>query len=211
MSNREDGDCANRPDSQENRRRFLQKAGADPARAVALSQVHGNGIILVDESHAGTIAGEADGLITQVPGLPLCIGAADCVPVIIYSSAPRALAALHSGRESTYLNIAAEAVSRLEQEAGCRVESLHVQIGPCICGDHYEVSEEIAERFRALGYGGVHGRMLDLPAIITQQFLNRGVPEQQIHRSNICTYGDGHFYSFRRDNTPERNVAVAML
>lgn len=217
MSGVAEGDCSLRPEGRDQRARFLQLLGADPARAVAVLQVHGNTVLEAVEGDAGRggldasrALGQADGIYTKVPGLPICVGVADCVPVLLYSNEPRAGAVLHSGRESTYLNIASSGVSALESKYGCRPDSLLAEIGPSICEARYEVSEEIAQRFRYAGYA-VKGRCLNLQAIIQGQLMACGLRAENIFLTNLCTFDNAQFYSFRRSGRPERNLAVLML
>jgi len=217
MSGVAEGDCSLRPEGREQRARFLHELGAEPARAVAVLQVHGNVVLEALEGDAGrggvdgaTALGRADGIYTCVPRLPICVGVADCVPVLLYSKEPRAGAVLHSGRESTFLNIASVGVQALQDKYGCHPETLLAEIGPSICEAHYEVSEEIAQRFRDAGHAVV-GRHLNLRAIIQKQLLNCGLRPENIFLTEVCTFDNPQFYSFRRSGRPERNMAVLML
>lgn len=210
MSGAEDGNCSVHPEADADRRAFLTRTGADPARAITMAQLHGSTVLAVGEGEAGRIAGEADGLATNIPGLPLCVSVADCVPVLLYSPGPAAIAVLHSGREGTYQNIVRAGVQLLCDRYSCHPGGLHAVIGPSICGKAYEVSPEMAQRFRNAGYPVEH-RHLDLPAMVASQLLRAGVAPERIHREDICTFQDTRFHSYRRDATPERNLAVLMI
>lgn len=217
MSGVAEGDCSLRPEGREQRANFLRQLGADPARAVGVLQVHGNDVIEATEADAGrggldgaTALGKADGIFTRALALPICMGIADCVPVLLYCDVPRAGAVLHSGRESTFLNIAASGVNALVETYGCRAEALRAVIGPSICEAHYEVSPEIAQRFRDAGYA-VAGRNLNLKSIIQTQLIGCGLLPQSIFLTDQCTFDNPQYYSFRRDASPERNLAVLML
>jgi len=217
MSDMSDGDCGfSAPDSSE-RDQFIRAAGSDPARCVGVRQVHGAAVLAVDASHGGQGAlvaadavGNADGLVTATPGLGLLIGVADCVPVLLYSPQGTAIGALHAGRESTFLNIAAAGVSALTANYNVRPESVHALIGPSVSPAEYEVSEDIAERFRAAGLP-VQGRCLDLWGANRQQLIAAGVPAGQIIIDGRCTRSSRIFHSYRRDNNSRRNVILLQM
>lgn len=210
MSGVEDGDCGTRAMAAETRAAFCRRAGVDPARVLSVIQVHGNRVVLADEATAGSGRTEADGLVTNVPGLPLSISIADCVPVLLYCRNPSVIGILHSGRASTFGNIAEVGVSLMGSRFGCSPSDILAVVGPCITEAHYEVSEAIAEEFRNAGYA-VRGRQLDLPGIIAQQLHACGLPAQHITFPSACTYEDRRFYSYRRGDLKERNTALLML
>lgn len=217
MSGVEDGDCGLRASARETRDAFLRRLGLDPGRLVSVSQVHGNRVLLATEADAGRgvagktdSLGEADGLITNVAGLPLCVSIADCVPVLLYCPEPRAVGVLHSGRAGTLLNIVGEGVRSMRDVYGCSPKTMHAAMGPCISGAHYEVSEALAQEFRDAGYPA-HGRYLDLAEVIALQLRVCGLPPEHIAMPLACTYKDPRFFSYRRGDLQERNTAVIML
>jgi len=216
MSGESDGDCGYDAEGSGPRSEFLERAGVSPGRCVGLSQVHGNRVIAVGRQHAGAGAlsregaEEADGLVTNTPGLGLLIGAADCVPVLLYAPESGVIGALHAGREGTYLNIAGFGVAKMQGEYGVLPNAIHAVIGPSICWKHYEVSEELADRFRKVGLP-TEGRCLDLWQANRKQLIAAGVPKGQIVVSGRCTFEDSGFHSFRREGTRKRNLAVIAL
>lgn len=107
---------ANRGDAPErvaeNFRRFCSAAGADPAALVKNHQVHGDLVrpvtrrdVMSSSAEPGVY--EADGLITDEPGLCLTIFSADCIPVLLLDPVRRCAAAVHAGWRGTALGIAA--------------------------------------------------------------------------------------------------------
>ena len=86
----------------ENFRRFCSAAGADPAALVKNHQVHGDLVrpvtrrdVMSSSAEPGVY--EADGLITDEPGLCLTIFSADCIPVLLLDPVRRCAAAVHAG------------------------------------------------------------------------------------------------------------------
>ena len=121
----------------ENYRRFCAALGADGNRMVCTHQVHGDVIRVATSADAGKGLDrkrdyEVDGLITDVPGLPLVVHTADCIPVLFYDPVRRAVGACHAGWRGTALGIAARAALRMREDYGCRPEHIRAAIGPGI-------------------------------------------------------------------------------
>ena len=89
---------------QENRRRVLAALGCEEAlgRLIVPNQVHGDHVVTVSSSDAAAL-GEAraeatagaDAVVCTVPGVPVLLCFADCVPVIVVC--PGGFAVVHSG------------------------------------------------------------------------------------------------------------------
>ena len=159
------GDCAtmnfgfNRGDSREhvleNFRRFSQALGFHHEDLVLSAQIHKTEIRKVTEKDKGdgilreTIPG-IDGLVTDVPGIPMYTSYADCVPLIFYDPCKRVAAMAHSGWRGTVARIGRKMVEYMTTEYGCQPCDIIAAIGPSICRSCYEVSEDVAEAFRQI-------------------------------------------------------------
>jgi hypothetical protein len=114
------------------------------------------------------------------------------------------VATVHAGRESTRREIARRTVARMAS-LGSETGDLLAWIGPSICADHYEVSEELAQPFRrAFGrwlgaVGGPEGRHLDLAKINRLQLIEAGLAPDRVAREERCTFEDQALCSYRRD------------
>lgn len=211
MSGVADGDCGRHGDA-DARARYLARCGAPPAPAFFASQVHGVRILRVDTvAGAGELlVGEADGLMTNAPDAVLCVGVADCVPVWLFDPVTWSGALLHAGREGSVAGIGPVGVRALQEAYGVSPGNLRAQIGPSAGPCCYEVSPEMAAAYRDRGFP-VHGRHLDLWALNTRQLVSAGVAPSHIAVSGECTLCGDRFYSFRRNNSRERNLAVLRL
>ena len=164
-----------------------------------IRQVHGN--VVLDATEPGFI-GAADGLITEVPGLPLAVATADCVPVILEGAVSTAI--VHAGWRGVAARIVERTVARMH-EIGDR--PLRMAVGPAIGPCCYEVGDEVIE-----GLGGFAARTtwgaqsVDLAAAVAVQA--EGV---EIWRADLCTYTEPSFHSYREDGTDARQVAVTWL
>ena len=101
---------------------------------------------------------DVDGMITDVPGVVLATFYADCVPLYFVDPVNRAIGLSHSGWRGTVGKIGRETVEAMGREYGTRAQDLTVAIGPSICRQCYEVSEDVIRQFqRNFSQGAVAG------------------------------------------------------
>jgi YfiH family protein len=148
----------------ENYRRAAGFFGVTPDRIVCAQQTHTANVRIVTEADAGKGVTrdrdytDVDGIITDIPGLVLFTSHADCTPLYFYDPVRRVIALAHSGWKGTVARIGAVTIRRMQEVFGCRPQDIHAAIGPSICVDCYEVSEDVAEAFReCFGSGSVNG------------------------------------------------------
>ena len=91
-------------------------------------------------------------------------------------------------------------------ERGFAPRSLHVHLGPAICGRCYEVSAEVATRL--LGERVSHPRLVDLRALIADHAHARGV--EHITTSPSCTKCNNDRFFSHRAGDAGRQVAVIL-
>lgn len=90
---------------------------------------------------------DVDGLITNEPGLVLSTFFADCVPLYFVDSVHRAIGMSHSGWRGTVARMGKVTLEAMQREYGTNPADVICAIGPSICQDCYEVSEDVAEEF----------------------------------------------------------------
>lgn len=212
-----DGDCGCSEAGARNRGAVLDRCGLSLASLVCVRQVHGAQVYAVSRRDAGkgaccleTAPASADALITSERGIVLGVTVADCVPVYLYSPKSASTGLIHAGREGTYQRICQHAVEAMRAHFECPPGDLRAIIGPSAGPCCYEVSDEIAERFRSEGYS-VRGNRLDLWETNRQQLLASGVAPDRIFTSAQCTICSDRFFSFRSSKTGHRNFAVLAL
>lgn len=137
----------------ENYRRVGEVLGAKTADFVTTDQTHTTNIRVVTKSDAGKGVTcprdytDIDGLITAEKGLVLSCFTADCVPVYFVEPVKQVIGVVHSGWRGTVAGIGVRMVERMVQEFGCEPANIIAAIGPSICQDCYEISEEVAVQF----------------------------------------------------------------
>ncbi len=191
---------------QQNRRRLSAGMPHDPAW---LNQVHGTDIIHLDDWHEGVAA---DGAWTDRPGQVAVVLTADCLPVLMADEVGGVVAAIHAGWRGLATGILERSVDTLPV-AG---QALHAWIGPSICGDCYQVGDDVrnsmladdpaaADAFRPDG----DRWRADLKSIAAARIARRGV---SVHDAGRCTFCESDtFYSYRRDRTTGRMASVIWL
>ena len=79
-------------------------------------QVHGSRVAIIDR--AGMTREELEGydaFVTNLPGVAIGVRTADCVPVLIYDSVKRVVAAVHAGWKGTVLHISHAAIEAMNR------------------------------------------------------------------------------------------------
>ena len=208
ISDASDGDCGASDDPQTNRARFLTRCTAKPRALVCPNQVHGTNIYVAEDNE--TPNPTADGLLTQIPDLPIAITVADCVPVFLLDPIHRVVGLAHAGREGTYLGVTKALVEKAQHIYDVNPADLHAIIGPAAGPCCYQVSNEIAQRFKDAGLP-VNNRNIDLWAANQQQLIAAGLTPHNIETTRHCTICKKRFHSFRRTKTADRNLALLLL
>jgi YfiH family protein len=190
------------------------------ARRPVQHERHGTRIAIAD--HAGQDCGEADGMLTDRPGLLLAIATADCVPVLLARRDGREVAALHVGWRGAHAGIVERFGALVRGRGGDPADWL-AAIGPAAHACCYEVSAELIADFRArtgLPHETIapQARRLDLPAIVRWQLAQAGIDAQSAQPDcTMCRLdGDGRFafHSYRRDRetrTPKVDVQWSVI
>ena len=149
---------ANRRDDpanvRENFTRFCAAIGADVNALVKNHQIHGDVIrpvtredILPAPESPGVA--EADGLVTDRPGVCLTIFSGDCIPVLLYDPVRRCIAAVHAGWRGTALGAAARAAEVMVRDYGCKPERILAAIGPGIGPCCFETHIDVPDALRS--------------------------------------------------------------
>lgn len=196
----------------ENRERVYRALEIDPQRVVQAGQVHGNTVLIADDSHAGRgaldrslVLPAADAIITDRPNLFLLACFADCTPLLFFDPVRRAVGVAHAGWQGTAKHIGAATVRAMHDAFGTQAGDLRVAIGPSAGPCCYNVWPHVADDIRAAFPQHPHvlierdgQRFFDLWAANRATLLDAGVPDDQIESSGICTIDHAdRFFSHR--------------
>jgi YfiH family protein len=108
----------------------------------------------------------------------------------------RAIGSCHSGWKGTVGRIGEVTVRKMQEEFGSDPKDLVCAIGPSICRDCYEISEDVAARFKE-AFPGHEDELLtdkhnghyqlDLWKACRRVLLDAGVPDANIFVTDVCT------------------------
>jgi purine-nucleoside/S-methyl-5'-thioadenosine phosphorylase / adenosine deaminase len=145
-----------RENVEKNRGKLLLELGAADGRKlwplVALKQIHSDIIHVVRSAEPARLTG--DGLITNLPGIPLAVMTADCFPVILVDKKRRAVGIFHAGWRGTVQRIAEKGLGIMRHEFGTVPKDVVAAIGPGIQQCCYAVGEELRTQFASqFAYG----------------------------------------------------------
>jgi YfiH family protein len=178
-----------------NRERALKAAGMNYNNVARMNQVHGTQVCIAKEGSQ-----TCDALVSNEAGIVLAVGAADCYPILFHDPVNKVVGAAHAGWKGTLGKIPANTIMEMCRLGADRNE-IRAAIGPGICRNNYEVSEEVIAQFMQSGFPeSIHsGRMLDLLEANIFTFKKSGIAPENIWALNRCTTEDD-FFSYRRDN-----------
>ena len=211
----------------ENYRRIAQAIGFQTEDIVTSDQTHTANVRKVTEADRGkgiTVPRDyqdVDGMVTNVPGLVLATFYADCVPLYFADPVKRVIGLSHSGWRGTVAKIGKVTVEKMKEEYGCHPEDILAAIGPSICQDCYEVSEDVIEEFKTAFAGEYQERLyykkkngkyqLNLWEANRLIFLEAGIPEANISMPGICTCCNPEFLFSHRASHGKRGNLAAFL
>lgn len=188
----------------ENYRRFAQAIGVSIEDMVLSQQTHTTNVRVVTEADRGNgitklqAFHDVDGLITNVPGLCLVTFYADCVPLYFLDPVKKVIGLSHSGWRGTVGKIGKVTIEKMVDTFGCDPSDILATVGPSVCQDCYEVSEDVIERFKEV-YAAAdwdelfyenpnHHYQLNLWKANEIVFLEAGIKPEHMAISNVCTY-----------------------
>lgn len=173
---------------------------------------------------------DVDGMITEEPGLVLSTFYADCVPLLFVDPVKRAIGLSHSGWKGTAGGMGRKTVEAMEKAFGSRPEDILAGIGPSICQDCYEVSQDVAEAFRILFSREEMKRVkgikeeqilldkkngkyqLDLWKANEAVCLSAGIRPEHISVTDICTCcNPAYLFSHRASNGKRGNLGMFVV
>lgn len=207
----------------ENYRRICGVLSVSPEDVVASMQTHTTNIrhVTATDKGKGVVRPQdyqnIDGLITDEPGVVLACFFADCVPLYFVDPVKRAIGLAHSGWRGTVDGMGAHMVQRMRETFGSRPEDCIAAVGPSICRDCYEVSEDVASQFAArfdgtevVRPGREPGKyQLDLWLANKLILMRAGIPERQISVTDICTcHNPDYLFSHRASHGRRGNLAA---
>ena len=211
----------------ENHKRIAEAIGFDYREIVTSKQTHTTNIKIVksDDKGKGIITErdytDIDGFITNVPGVPLATYYADCVPLFFVDTENKAIGLSHSGWRGTVNKMGEKTIKAMKAEYGTKPENIIAFIGPSICGECYEIGEDVADYFKnefnpeekglLLKEKGDCKYLLDLWKTNEIIMKNAGVKPENIDVTDICTCCNSDLLFSHRASNGERGSLGAFI
>jgi YfiH family protein len=159
---------------------------------------------------------EADIAVSRDSSIALTVRTADCVPILLGDRCNKAVAAVHAGWRGTAAGAVMVAVEALLRRFGSKPTDLVAAVGPSIGPCCYEVGRDLVVQFAAHAdaakwFSTGSPLRLDLWRATRDQLERAGLPDHQIHLSELCT--SDHpvlFHSYRRDGNAAGRLVAAI-
>lgn len=181
----------------------------DAKRFIFPRQTHSDRVVVVSGENKSNTVSDTDALITNEPGLFVCVQTADCVPILLFDPHKKVVAAIHAGWRGTVAKIAQKTVQQMTAKFGCQPTDILAGIGPSIHIHAYEVGAEVVEAVKdnfnnsqallkpSLNEGKA---FFDLWEANQTVLIESGIPEENIELMGLCSFEQSDmFYSARRD------------
>lgn len=211
----------------ENFRRIGNAIGVNVEDMVMSKQTHTTNVRVVTEEDRGKGVvkerdyTDVDGLVTDVRGICLVTSYADCVPLYFVDPVRNAIGLSHSGWRGTVGKIGKKTVELMTGRFGSDPSDILACVGPSVCVDCYEVSEDVVEKVREafapalwnrLFYKKDNGKyQLDLWKTNEAIFLEAGILPEHIAVTNVCTHCNSRILYSHRTQGDKRGNLCAFL
>lgn len=209
----------------ENYRRIAKSIGVKCENMVLSQQTHTTNVRVVTEKDKGKGIvkpldyTDVDGMVTNIHGICLVTFYADCVPLYFVDPVQKAIGLSHSGWRGTVGKIGKETIRKMEEQYGSDPKDILAAVGPSICKDCYEVSEDVILEFQKnfkerywkdLFYRKENGKyQLDLWKANEIIFKESGILPEHIAVTNVCTHCNSEIlYSHRTSGDRRGNLAA---
>ena len=206
---------------------MAEALGIRPEQIICSDQTHTKNVRIADSSHCGEGVTrpktwtDVDGLVTNEHGVALCTSFADCVPLYFYDPVHHAIGLSHSGWRGTVGQIGAVTLETMHREYNTDPADVLAAIGPSICQDCYEVSEDVIlelqkvypqEEWNSLYYAKENGKyQLNLWEACRFTLLHAGILPEHLSMPNLCTCCNPDFLHSHRASHGRRGNLNAFL
>lgn len=197
-------------DSEKRLIKFINNKKITEKKLIFADQIHGNGIHICQKGDSGSIRLNIDGMMSNLPYQVLVIKTADCVPILMYESNKKVIAAIHCGRKSLTKGIIPKTVDTMTKNYRISPKNVLVAIGPHIRKEHYylkDVALKSLKNTKWQKYFVKNSKVcFDLTAAVLDELKLCNIDKENIEDCDICTYCDWkEYYSARKR---EENPAI---
>lgn len=187
-----------------------------PSQPRWLRQVHGAGVLRVEDASVAPELPEADASVTSQPGVVLAILTADCLPVLFCADDGSEVAAAHAGWRGLANGVLEATLSAMRTPP----ERVRAWLGPAAGPQRYEIGVEVYDAFVSRDWGAgsaftstrEHHWNVDLYALARRRLAAAGIAANCVTGGDLCTLSaPDQFYSHRRDRRTGRMVSLVWI
>lgn len=182
-----------------------------PSEPKWLKQVHGNRVVLADETLHPK---EGDAAVARKAATVCAVLVADCLPVLLCDDAGTVVGLAHAGWRGLAAGVIEETVGAM----GVPGRNLMAFLGPAIGPDSFEVGDEVRQAFldhdKKSAFAFMprdNGKWLANLYLLARQRL----AEKEVRRvsgGERCTFSEpARFFSYRRDGVTGRMAALIWM
>ena len=213
-------------DKKENVKKNLEiikrKMGKKTKNIFLVHQIHSNRFIFIGKNYKFKKEKvKADAIITNQNKLPIAVLTADCVPVLLFDSQKKIIAAIHAGWKGAFKGIIYKVIKFMLNK-GCKRKNIIAAIGPSIAQKNYNVQEDFKKKFikkhkkNKIFFKNINKQIyFDLPNYVKSQVKIHRI--NRIDMKNVDTYDKkNNFFSARRSLSSNcddygRNISIIMI
>jgi len=183
------------PHAAENRELLLTALGISDYPGRILNPCHGDRMVFMDKADwqigSRAVLSKTDAAFTELPDSYLLVSTGDCIPAVFSDLSASFTGVVHLGWRNLVTELTGKVVAALQSRYGVIPASLVVGIGPAIYPCCYVFQEPLQKddpfwrpflHDRGYGHYGI-----DLLAAFKAQLIQRGVREENIHETGLCT------------------------
>lgn len=195
--------------SKENIERFIAHAFTKDRNIVVPQLKHGNKIAHIELMEDINKNHECDGLISSRTDVVLGVGNADCFSVFFIDEASKRFGVAHCGWKGIDAGLPGRMIVEMGKK-GSKLPDIKVVIGPGIRQCHFEVQNDVWDKF----YPPVElkRKLIDLSTFIKINLAKEGIKPEQIEDLNKCTFcEEKNYFSHRRDKVEPINKQISII
>jgi YfiH family protein len=211
-----------------NRERLAEAVGIKLDQFTIAGQIHSGNVTVVTDKLRGsgstdqeTAIADTDAMVTDTPGICLMVLVADCVPMLFFDPARRAIGVAHAGWRGTLKSVGSNTVTTMEEAFGSSAGDIMVGIGPSIGPCCYRVGPEVISQVESVFPGKndyivnetKEGKgYLDLWKANMEGLLQTGIKRKNIEIAERCTCHEHNlFFSYRNQMGDTGRFAAGIM
>lgn len=203
----------------DNRKQLAKLLRIQTSQLVFPRQTHTNCVVSLSEIPE-TEFKDTDALVTNQPGICLCVQTADCVPILLFDPKEKVVAAVHSGWRGTVNKIVSATVEKMRLHYGSSSENILSLIGPSIGPEVYEVGDEVVKEVQSnipnaemtLHQNRSKKSYFNLWEANRQLLLQRGFQPGNIQVSGECSFNlREKYFSARREGIQTGRIVSGIM